>query len=292
VTTSEKNGEFIQPGHMAPPTLGQFLVVPTSDQDLRDEYQAREHLIERHIHDHRYYHTQLVHANEDTVIQELAKLSFDDPDAMTAGRLAPLVLNPATRLSAIQHVISRAIFQSLQVPGRGPVSLLPPAVANFLREVPPVERIHGSPDGKSTPLCDTGGSPLTSKPAFASGLTLWRQLSAFLLNPARSDRTPLVPPPGTLDDAARSLVEYISGFTALFVHANLRQQQETHLRGVIVDCAKFGYVLFSHPGEFQFNWKAEPGHIAAHPGLEVVADERAVRLPAPRIIQDPITVRV
>jgi hypothetical protein len=72
----------------------------------------------------------------------------------------------------------------------------------------------------------------------------------------------------------------------------MRQQQETHLLGVIVDCAKFGYVLFSQPGEFRFNWQSVPGCIVTRPGLEVVADDRAARLAAPRVIQEPVATRL
>jgi hypothetical protein len=44
-----------------------------------------------------------------------------------------------------------------------------------------------------------------------------------------------------------------------------RFQQKRHLQDVIIECAKFGYIIFSHPSEWQFVHREG----SSHPGFRL-----------------------
>jgi hypothetical protein len=129
--------------------------------------------------------------------------------------------------------------------------------------------------------------------AVNTAFTKWRQLSAFLLHPNRSDRTPLIPSEDTNTQQAQQLTAALNGFLEPFVLANDREsrfEQENHLREVIVECAEFGYVLFSQPTEYKFRYDGDgrSNVIVVSPGLEKVTDETGRRYQSPHILAPPV----
>ncbi|KAK6949801.1 hypothetical protein Daesc_008122 [Daldinia eschscholtzii] len=94
----------------------------------------------------------------------------------------------------------------------------------FASAIPATENFRGNPE------------------AVDVAFTRWRQLSAFLLNPSRSDRTPLVPSEDASTHQAQRLAETLNVFLEPFVTGDRddRYEQENHLREVIVECATFG----------------------------------------------------
>lgn len=129
--------------------------------------------------------------------------------------------------------------------------------------------------------------------AVNTAFTKWRQLSAFLLHPSRSDRTPLLPSEDTNTQQAQQLTVALSTFLEPFALANDREsryEQENHLREVIVECAHFGYVLFSQPSEYKFRYESDgrSNGIVVSPGLEKITDEAGRRYPSPEILAPPL----
>lgn len=109
-------------------------------------------------------------------------------------------------------------------------------------------------------------------------LTRWRQLSAFLLNPRRSDRGHILADESELEPRAKELATALNMFLGAFVDGTSRDDQENHLQGVAVECAKFGYVIFSQPAEFAWTFKTRPEEgIVVCPGLDKVTDDQGLR---------------
>lgn len=127
----------------------------------------------------------------------------------------------------------------------------------------------------------------------AAALTKWRQLSAFLLHPNRSDRTPLAPPEEATAHQAQQLARELNRFLEPFVLRDRERsyEQESHLQQVLAECARFGYVLFSQPAEYRFDYgdQGRPGGgIVVCPGLERVSDEEGRRYATPQVLAVPV----
>lgn len=115
--------------------------------------------------------------------------------------------------------------------------------------------------------------------AFTSSLIRWRQLSVFLLNAKRSERGALQPDEIMLRAKAKELVTALNTFLEPFVPKEGRSEQETHLLDVVVECAKFGYTVFSQPAEFLWQFKAEKEvgtYVVVCPGLDKISDNYGV----------------
>ncbi|RYP21046.1 hypothetical protein DL765_002453 [Monosporascus sp. GIB2] len=124
-----------------------------------------------------------------------------------------------------------------------------------------------------------------------AALTRWRQLSAFLLHPNRSARTPLEPSEEVSTQQAQQLAVALNHFLEAFVSGDreVRYEQENHLREVIVECATFGYLLFSQPSEFRSSYGDEDNSrgIVTCPGLEKVSDQGGRRCASPQMLVPP-----
>lgn len=71
----------------------------------------------------------------------------------------------------------------------------------------------------------------------------------------------------------------LNSFLKSFVPKEGRHEQESHLQDVVIECAKFGYVVFSQPAELIWQFKAGKEaemYIVTCPGLEKVSDNYGV----------------
>lgn len=130
--------------------------------------------------------------------------------------------------------------------------------------------------------------------AISHALTRWRQISAFLLNPSRSERNSIVPDKVSLAPQAKDLVAELNIFLGAFINEQSQKHQKCHLQDVILECARFGYVVLSQPAEM--GWIFDPGNDDAEelvvcPGLEKVSDSQGVGC-APEVICPPEVHRV
>ncbi|KAI1409477.1 hypothetical protein F5Y13DRAFT_169920 [Hypoxylon sp. FL1857] len=244
--------------------LDQFLLDSSSDAEISSEMGSLGQLLQQHVENH--YHMQPVSQSVDTLSTALIHLGIDQNSTMSASRLAALAIDPNTRRSAIQHVIARVTFASVTLDGASPLSLLPQPISSFVSLMPVTDGHRESAD------------------AVDIALTRWRQLSAFLLHPIRSDRTPLAPSEDVSTHQAEQLAVALNSFLEPFVTGDRqdRYEQENHLREVIVECATFGYLLFSQPCEYRYRFEGgvRPNYIVVFPGLDRISDEEGYRYPS------------
>ena len=85
-------------------------------------------------------------------------------------------------------------------------------------------------------------------------LNKWRVLSAFLLHPARSQRTPLPASSPAISAQVDGLAAALNRFLQYFVPGDdkAQAQQMNHLKDVIVECTKLGYTVLSQPSDWRF----------------------------------------
>lgn len=127
----------------------QFLVVPTPDKELAGELERLGKLILRHVEGN--YVTDRVRPAEcpTWALRELLDLGATESTVPGIFQLSNMALDPDTRVAALQHVIARVIFGSLTATSVGKISLLPPPVSSFVREMPPCEKRKRNPEGIS-----------------------------------------------------------------------------------------------------------------------------------------------
>ncbi|KAI0455598.1 hypothetical protein F5B21DRAFT_523334 [Xylaria acuta] len=249
--------------------LDQFLLDSTPDTTIANELRTLGHLIQQHAETH--YHLQPVQMDSSQLRQPLAHIGIERGSAPAIARLASLALEPRTRINAIRYLIAKAAFESTVIGGNACVSLLPPLVSDLSSIIPPIE------------------NHVVSQEATKIAFMRWRQLSAFLLHPDRSQRTPLAPSEDVSTQQAQELTVALNRFLEPFVSRDReeRYEQENDLREVIVECAVFGYVLFSQPSEYRFLFESNegPSTIVVCPGLNKVIDKKGFcyKPPLPRI---------
>ncbi|KAH8898752.1 hypothetical protein GQ53DRAFT_836811 [Thozetella sp. PMI_491] len=243
--------------------LAHFLTAPASDNDLSRELQSLGYLVQQHVESN--YHVKPIAENQGVLAEALHDIGQGD----TAATVAPLAFNSETRHAAIQHTIASAIFTSLSFGRQTPVSMLPASAAAFAHEQTPIQ--HGKENSEVV--------------LFAQNR--WRQLTSFLLNTNRNDRTPLTPRPEA-GQRASQLASSLSRYLRPFVDPSEATKQTTHLQQVIMECTKYGYVVFSQPGEYRFVFETHQRELVTHPGLELVRDEQGKRLSTPITILAPM----
>ncbi|KGQ09612.1 hypothetical protein BBAD15_g5052 [Beauveria bassiana D1-5] len=214
--------------------LSQFLLEPTPDRDVAQETQSIGALIDQHVES--YYHHHPIAGDQRAPASALADLGFPFSSAasLDAQGATALCLDPRSRQVGLRHVIMRVLLSSIDVHSSQGPSMLPAPVASFLRAIPPAESDRLGDPQAATSLGTNHHQPaqfetkagtisLLSRAdnnlaANELALRKWRKLSAFLLHPARSQRTPL-PTTGdaTVEAQAQELARSLNTFLRFFV---------------------------------------------------------------------------
>ncbi|KAK8117925.1 uncharacterized protein PG998_006206 [Apiospora kogelbergensis] len=251
----------------------QFLTNTKSDPEIVHELRSLDRSIRRHVAVH--YHMQPVQdqdVNPEDLARVLVKLGIHNGSrndegndrgrqqkTHSASRLTALALDLSTRSQTLRHIIMRVALGSTALCSSSPVSMLPPFMASFAREI-----------GKSKPLGQQR-QLRANQDVFSTALAKWRQLSVYLIRPSRGSSTnpsttPLVPSEDVSTQQAQQLAVELNRFLAPFVAAdgdddgleNLsRYEQENDLRESLVECATLGYLLLSQPSEYEFVFFSE-----------------------------------
>ncbi|KAJ3529124.1 hypothetical protein NM208_g9898 [Fusarium decemcellulare] len=252
--------------------LSQFLLEATPDKQIQGELHALSELIYQHVENH--YHRSNVQVDTEALAQTLVNIGYSSAaSGLEAQRVAALCVDLNTRPVALRHVLSHAIFQSLDFNSRSSVSMLPPAVAEFLQTIPSTKH--------------------ESTPATSLALSQWRTRSAMLLHPSPSERTPLPVPEAEASLQASSLASELNTVLHFFVAEVSRQDQTSHLQAVILECAKLGYVVLSQPSDWRFVFGSNDGNsrrIVVCPGLEKLSHNDGARYRSPKEVVAPVSV--
>ncbi|KID94648.1 hypothetical protein MAJ_09406, partial [Metarhizium majus ARSEF 297] len=206
--------------------------------------------------------------------------------------ICELVTEPRTRRIGIRHVLAWAIFSNLDIRSVGPLSLLHPAIKNFMLYVPKNKR---EPKEYSDPM-DHGKNPMDHEDVIQNA---WRQLSAVLLQerPFASlnhhfyDRfNP------HLDSQIETLVNALSGF---FDHLPMLDGVFMYgwtpaLRSLISRSAYLCYIIASDPGNWEITLPPpSPNYgICVFPGLTLLSDNERDPLDRPQVFIMPEVEKV
>ncbi|KAL7928146.1 hypothetical protein V8C35DRAFT_318811 [Trichoderma chlorosporum] len=252
--------------------LGQFLLDGAPDQEIVSELQSLSELIRQHVES--YFGLQPVDVNIGTLSQSLQDLGLGtNTSGLNTGSIASLCANSYSRHLGLRYVIANVIFASIDFHARRSLSLLPAPAAGLLQSISEAE--HG------------GSNAL----AFSQALQTWRRLSAFLLHQSRSQRTSLQVDTSSIAPQAQLITDSLNNFLGAFVITSRSRQQASHLQEVVIECAKLGYVLFSHPVDWRFIFgehSVDLRTVVVCPGLEKCSDRDGSPYRPPRRVAAPI----
>ncbi|KAK5999196.1 hypothetical protein PT974_01587 [Cladobotryum mycophilum] len=256
--------------------LSQFLLDGAPDQDIVKELQSLGELIRQHVESN--YHIQPLDVSVETLSHSLLSLGLGEHGGLGTEAIAALCVDTTTRHLGLRTVISHVLFASIDFHSRSRLSMLPGPVAAFLQSVPAAE--HGG----SNPF----GNALSSIFHMAPPLRFSPPPKAKPANYPANDA--MVTP------QAQALTNALNTFLHRFIAQEKRSRQANHLQEVIVECAKLGYVLLSHPVDWKFVFEggssqaAEARTVVVCPGLEKLSDRDGTPYRPPRRIAAPAEI--
>ncbi|KAF0330565.1 hypothetical protein GQ607_001969 [Colletotrichum asianum] len=256
--------------------INQFLLDATPDKELAGELQSLGELIQQHVENN--YHSNPVQIDPHALAPSLSNLGLGELSKLSTEEIASLCTDPKTRQAGLQHVVSLAVFGSIDFKAKSRYSMLPGPIASFLQSIPPVE----------------------SRGATTLALSQWRSLSAFLLHPNRSQRIHLSPNESEASPKAQSLATALNACLRHFVPADQgsQRQQLDHLQAVILECTKLGYEIVSQPSDWRFTYKTEDAGasgvrpVVVCPGLDKVTSKDGKMYNSPRRVVAPVVTQV
>ncbi|KAK8036256.1 hypothetical protein PG993_008870 [Apiospora rasikravindrae] len=256
-----------------------FLLDAASDKQLAKDYQNIYKLLQQHVVN--FYHHQPVVADVEALKQAMQRLELAHNDAFQLDGLLSLALEQRTRAAALQHIISHVLVNSIDFTSPSNLSILPPHVIGFVRSVPAAER---------------GGGNST---AMRKALDRWRILTAYLMQPHRSHRLPLVPSEEVAEPQTELLTSALIEFLGPFICADEMSQtkQKSHLQAIAYECAKLGYVLLSQPCEWQFVYsfsgQGKGTHsLVLHPGLQKMGGRAGEKYGVQKLVEAPVVAKI
>ncbi|KAF3807094.1 hypothetical protein GCG54_00007350 [Colletotrichum gloeosporioides] len=263
-------------GHGDNIQIDQFLLDATPDKELAGELQSLGELVQQHVENS--YHSNPVQIDPHALAPSLSNLGLGELSKLSTEEIASLCIDPKTRQAGLQHVVSLAVFGSIDFKAKSRYSMLPGPIASFLQSIPPVE----------------------SRGATTLALSQWRSLSAFLLHPNRSQRIHLSPNESEASPKAQSLATALNACLRHFVSADQgsQRQQLDHLQAVILECTKLGYEIVSQPSDWRFTYKTEDAGVSGVrpvvvcPGLDKVTSKDGKMYSSPRRVVAPVVTQV
>ncbi|KAK2767108.1 hypothetical protein CKAH01_15383 [Colletotrichum kahawae] len=260
--------------------INQFLLDATPDKEMAGELQSLGELIQQHVENN--YHSNPVQIDPHALAPSLSNLGLGELSKLSTEEIASFCIDQKTRQAGLQHVVSLAVFGSIDFKAKNRYSMLPGPIASFLHSIPPTESRGG--DKEATTLA----------------LSQWRSLSAFLLHPNRSQRIHLSPSESEASPKAQSLATALNACLRHFVPADQgsQRQQLDHLQAVILECTKLGYEIVSQPSDWRFTYKTEDAGasgvrpVVVCPGLDKVTSKDGKMYSSPRRVVAPVVTQV
>jgi hypothetical protein len=123
---------------------------PADDSQIRTSMQDLSELIHQHVQNH--YTVRNFPVRREDLRLELVKCGWNDRTEPSVEKLESLLINPATQLVAIRHMISWVIIQHIDLRNSPETSLLPAHILGPSQAMLTVKRTAGEQEGRISPL--------------------------------------------------------------------------------------------------------------------------------------------
>ncbi|KAH0598129.1 hypothetical protein MHUMG1_04501 [Metarhizium humberi] len=229
------------------------------------------------MHTRNYYHTDKLPKVPESFDENLRRLFLGEE---LTRALKELIMNPKTRYHALTHLQVRVILSNLDIHTIGPLSLLPLFVTEFIKSLPFTTSSYKSQN------LSRGLMPLA----------LWRKLSVYSMAKHKGLLPGPIEPPESIDMQVNRLFSALADVLDPFAK-DIEDCRVTHreaLKRKIGFAVKFGYEIFSHGIEYQYQWQPEPTKdgIVVVPGLAELADDDATPHWNPKVMEGTPEIKI
>jgi len=121
------------------------LLERVDDSAIQKAMQEINVLVDGHIS--YYCHLHKFNGSTWDIESKLVDSGYVNSGDLTVEKLVPLLINPATRVTALRHVIMAILISHGDWNSPVKTSLLPTQIATFCKTIPEVERQYGSQEG-------------------------------------------------------------------------------------------------------------------------------------------------
>ncbi|KID81069.1 hypothetical protein MAJ_11428, partial [Metarhizium majus ARSEF 297] len=222
------------------------------------------------MHSRNYYHSDKLPKVPESLDENLRGLFLGEE---VTRALKGLIMNPKTRYHALTHLQVRVVLSNLDIHTIGPLSLLPLFVTEFIKSLPFTTSSYKSQN------LSRGLMPLA----------LWRKLTVYSMAKGKGLLPVAIEPPETIGLQVNRLFNALADVLDHFAK-DIPDGSPTHrdaLKRQMNFAIKFGYEIFSHGIEYQYQWQPEPSKdgIVVVPGLAELADDNATPHWNPKILE-------
>ena len=286
------NSPAVELAHWQPPaTLEGSLLLPADDQSIRGELSKICTLIKNHVQS--YYHTAS-HASQRISPRQSALQELGQDVPILIVELARLLENPRTRTAALRFCIAWTAISRSAVGCESDMSFLPP---DLMKSYALVSTTAEDPQSTLV-LCLSGPFRLLvliNYLARRAYLSKWRTISAALLQKAtgHTNFSAADPRSGNVNRALELLDSILRPYSS---QRHDDAERFNNLREILKRAARFGFLLFSQPSLWQFDWSSSRGNsresLVIFPALVQVEDEDGRILTASRLVSEQEVVRL
>jgi hypothetical protein len=263
------------------------------DKSIGGEMSRLWTLIRNHVQS--YYQsdvtlTQIRHIDKGTLVL----VGREIPISTTS--LVSLLSNPQTRIHALRFCISWVIMSRLELACEAESTLLPVELVECFRSISnSVGQDSSSKYPISSESINTPHMLTTSPTAHMALSSRWRVISGLLLQDSYGNRTDLGD-----DSRCRNMSKTLRLLDQLLEQFRDEGRRDTErlksLEGIMHRAARFGFLLFSQPSLWKFDWDQAPiagrKSFVVFPGLLQIADVNGQPTLRPRIICEQEVIAV
>ncbi|KAI4210810.1 MAG: hypothetical protein LQ351_006392 [Letrouitia transgressa] len=239
---------------------------PADDQAISSEISRLRTLIKNHAQS--YYHSSPARASATGVDQAALGAIAMGNMPIISSTLTTLLSNPSTRMPAIRFCIAWTAISRIDLGCEPVASFLPPEIASC------IVSMTGMRDDPQTHM------------AF---LSKWRTISAALLQRSYGSGSF-----SSSDPRNRNINNALEALnTLLRPYADSQRddnERERKLEEIMRRAARFGFLLFSQPSTWNFDWEtpqnAGRGALVIFPALLQVGDDNGKKTPIPRALEE------
>ncbi|KID87358.1 hypothetical protein MGU_05390 [Metarhizium guizhouense ARSEF 977] len=229
------------------------------------------------MHTRNYYHRDKLPKVPESLDENLRRLFLGEE---LTRALKELIMNPKTRYHALTHLQVRVVLSNLDIHTIGPLSLLPLFVTEFFKSLPFTTSSYTAQN------LSRGLMPLA----------LWRKLTVYSMAKHKGLLPGPIKPPEIVSLQVNRLFNALADVLDHFAK-DIEDGVPTHreeLKKQIRYAVEFGYEIFSHGIEYQYQWQPEPTKdgIVVVPGLAELADDNATPHGNPKILEGTPEIRI
>jgi len=227
---------------------------PKEDNAIIGDVSKLKNKIDGHVQT--FYQTG--HANDQGAVHALTQV-LGEHSPIPAQRLKELLSNPRSRPNVLRAALAWVIVNKISLESDPRETFLPSNIAGAFNNLPPNRMDE------------------RTRMAF---LSQWRQITAALTGNFFTQET--MAENDSRIENIRNTVQSADQFLAPYANSADHDARLRNLEEIMKRASRLGFLLFSQPSLFRFDWSDNGGGLVVFPALLQTSDDNGNMLPAPR----------